>query len=461
MRPAPVCSAWARPVIRDGFILGAASAASSPDINLSHVDAKPIAGLHPLTADRIRGNNQVRSMHSLGEEHRRSSVIEAKYMATKPEEIGIDSERLEAVFARAKRDVDQRVLPSAQVAVGRNGKVAGMRTFGTAVQGGVEAPATNETLYFVFSSTKAVVAAAVWLLLEEGLLRLDERVSDIIPGFGANGKDRITVEQVLLHTAGFPYAQYAPEEWSDRSKRLEAFAKWTLDWEPGSRFEYHPTSAHWVLAEIICRRAAVDYRAFIRERVTGPAGLDEFFLGLPPQFDSRLAEVGFVGEPVEPPGGWRDVTPEHILGFNDALVRRAGLPGGGGIGSAGELALFFQVLVNGGRTVDGRQILKPETIDFATAVRTEDRHRDPVLDIPVNRGLSIIVAGDDGNAHLRGFGRVASARAFGHGGAGGQIAWGDPETGISVGYCTNGFVDWMTSARRVTAISSLAASCAL
>jgi CubicO group peptidase (beta-lactamase class C family) len=388
-------------------------------------------------------------------------VIKSKYLAAKPEEIGIDSERLEAVFARAKRDVDLGVLPSAQVAVGRNRKVAGVRTFGRAVQGGAEAPATNETLYYFFSCTKAVVAAAVWLLFEEGLLRLDERVSDIIPEFGTNGKDRITVEQVLLHIAGFPYAKYAPEDWSDGSKRLEAFARWTLDWEPDSRYEYHPTSAHWVLAEIICRRAATDYRAFIRERIRRPAGLDEFFLGLPPELDGRLAEVGFIGEPVEPPGGWGDVTPEHILGFNDPAVRRAGLPGGGGIAGAGEMALFYQVLVNGGRTVDGSQILKPETIDFATTVRTKDRHRDPVLDIPVNRGLSIIVAGDDGNAHLRGFGKVASPRAFGHGGAGGQIAWGDPETGISVGYCTNGFVDWMTAARRVTAISSLAASCAL
>jgi CubicO group peptidase (beta-lactamase class C family) len=62
---------------------------------------------------------------------------------------------------------------------------------------------------------------------------------------------------------------------------------------------------------------------------------------------------------------------------------------------------------------------------------------------------------------MRGFGRTASPRAFGHGGAGGQIAWGDPQTGISLGYCTNGFVELMTMGRRITAISSLAASCAL
>jgi len=51
-------------------------------------------------------------------------------VATKPEDVGVDSEKLEAVFARAKRDVDEGVLPSAQVAVARNGRLAGVRTFG-------------------------------------------------------------------------------------------------------------------------------------------------------------------------------------------------------------------------------------------------------------------------------------------------------------------------------------------
>lgn len=103
-------------------------------------------------------------------------MIEAKYVAANPEEVGIDSERLEALFARAKRDVEQGVLPSAQVAVARRGRLAGLRTFGTVVQAGSEAPATDETLYCIFSSTKAVVAAAIWLLLEEGLLRIEERL---------------------------------------------------------------------------------------------------------------------------------------------------------------------------------------------------------------------------------------------------------------------------------------------
>jgi len=384
-------------------------------------------------------------------------MIKQDFVAAKPEDVGIDSEALEAVFARAKRDVDDGTLPSAQVAVARNGKLAGMRTFGSAVQGGEEKPATDETLYTIYSCTKAVVAAAIWQLLERDELGLAERVADIIPEFGTNGKDVVTVEQVLLHIAGFPRAPMSPKIWGDREKRLEAFSRWRLTWEPASKFEYHATSAHWVLAEILHRRTGCDFRDAIRERVTGAMGLDELFVGLPSEYDDRVAEVVHVTEPVEPPGGFGEVTPQAILNFNAPENRAVGVPGGGGIASAAELAMFYQTLVNDGVAPNGNRIVKPETIELATEVRTEG-YVD-LMDVPVLRGLSIVIAGDDGNANMRGFGRVAGPRTFGHGGAGGQIGWGDPDSGISLGCVTNGFVDWMTLGRRVTAISSLAAKC--
>lgn len=388
-------------------------------------------------------------------------MLKPQYVAAKPENVGIDSERLEDVFARAKRDVDDGLLPSAQVAVARQGKIAGLRAFGAAEQGGSERPATDETLYCIFSSTKAVVAVAVWLLFEDGLLRLDERVSDIIPEFATNGKEGVTVEQVLTHTSGFPYAPFRATSADFRSALLEAFANWRLTWEPGSRFEYHASSAHWVLAEIIYRRTGKDFRDFVRERVTGPMGLDELFVGMPPEYDDRFAQIRYVGEIVEPPGGFGEVTPEAILRFNNPDVWRIGVPGGGGIASAAELALFYQPLINGGETVDGTRVLKPETIEFGTRVRTDDRHVDRVFKHPVNRALSVVVAGADGEAYKRGFGRVASPRAFGHGGAGGQVGFGDPESGISLGYCTNSFLDWQTIGRRITALTSLAAKAGL
>lgn len=380
-------------------------------------------------------------------------------VATRPEDLGIDSEKLEAVFARAKRDVDDGVVPSAQIAIARNGKLAGVRTYGSVNSGGAETPATDQTLYTIFSCTKAIVGAAVWTLFEDGLLKLDEKVIDIIPEFNTNGKEVITVEQVLTHTSGFPLAPFRATDWDDRERRLQRFAQWRLNWEPGSQFQYHASSAHWVLAEIIERRTGTDFRAYVRQRILDPMRLDDLYVGMPEALNSRVADVRWIGEPVPPEGGWGEVTPEAIAGMNALEQRLVGVPGGGGIAGAAQLALFYQPLINGGVAADGARIMKAGTIEFATQVRTKEFHVDPILGHPVNRGLCVVIAGDDGKAAIRGFGHSTSGRAFGHAGAGGQIAWGDPQSGISVGYCTDGFIDPLIQARRTVAISSLAGQC--
>jgi len=253
----------------------------------------------------------------------------AETVATRPEDLGIDSEKLEAVFARAKRDVDDGTLKSAQVAVARHGKLAGVRTYGTVPHNGVETdvPATDDTLYTIFSCTKAIVGAAAWTLFEDGLLREDERVADIIPEFGSNGKDQITVEQLMTHTGGFPYAPFAAQDWDNRERRLSRFAQWRLNWAPGTRFEYHATSAHWVIAEIIARRAGMDFRAFTREKMLDPMGLSDLFVGLPESENGRVADVRHLIPPTPPPGGWGEVTPDAIKSFNRPEVRRVGVPG--------------------------------------------------------------------------------------------------------------------------------------
>jgi CubicO group peptidase (beta-lactamase class C family) len=311
-----------------------------------------------------------------------------------------------------------------------------------------------------------VVSAAAWLLFEDDLLRLDEKVAEIVPEFATNGKDAIDVETLLLHAGGFPLAPFAPEHWTDRQALLRAFSEWRLNWPIDSRYEYHATSMHWVVAEIIERRSGTPWREFIKQRLTGPMGLAELYVGCPQEQQHRVADVRYMSEPVEPPGGWGEVTPEAIVRFNQPAARAAGVPGGGGVASAATMALFYQPLINGGVTAGGTRVMKAETIKFGAKVRARPHHIDRTLQlfdsnliVNTNRALGVVVAGDDGYGFARGFGRTVSPRAFGHGGAGGQIAWGDPGTGISVGYVTNGFVDALASGRRVTAISSIAGDC--
>lgn len=389
-------------------------------------------------------------------------------VAEHPKEVGLDPAKVEALFERAQREIRDGLLPSCQIAIARNGKIGAMRTFGKAVQGGEEKPATNQTLYTIFSCTKAIMSAAAWLLIGDGLLKPSERVAEIVPEFATNGKDAVTVEQVLLHVSGFPNAPYPQGEWNSKEARLERFKMWRLEWPLGSKFEYHPTSGFWVIAEIIERRTGKDFRQFVRERIAEPLGIPEMYVGLPGALNSRVADLVYVGEPLTneerkklglPDMPETEVTEEAIMGFNNPEVREAGAPGGGGIMTAGELALFYQGIMRN-RTVDGKPLWKPEVLKDALRVRSGD-YKDPIFGIKVNRGLGVVVAGDDGMANYRGFGKTGSPLAFGHGGAGGQIGWGDPVSGISIGYCTNGFDrNDIRQGRRGVAISSLAAVCA-
>lgn len=391
---------------------------------------------------------------------------DAHFFADSPKSLGIDPAKLEALFERAQREVREGLLPSVQVAVARHGKLAAMRTFGHVTHVGREAAATNDTLYAVFSATKAITSAAAWLLIEERTLRLDERVADIVPEFGSNGKDVVTVEQLFTHTCGFPYAPFQLLDWNDRRARLERFRRWRLNWAPGTRFEYHPTASMWVIAELIERRSGSEFRDFIRTRLAAPLGLPDLYVGLPRPEQGRLADVVHVGAvpseqelqalgfPIIPPG---EVTEDALQGFNQAAVREVGVPGGGGTMTAGDLALFYQALLAGGRAHGGPPVWKPETIAMAREIRSGD-FTDPIFGKRANRALGLIVAGDKDRTY-RGFGHTGSALMFGHNGAGGQLAWGDPASGLSLGYCTNGMDRHpVRQARRGVAISSLAAA---
>ena len=360
---------------------------------------------------------------------------DARLFAESTESAGMASEKLDDLLRRVRQEVDEGLLPSAQIAVAKEGRLVLFETFGDA---------TNDSLYCVFSATKAVTSAAAWLLIEAGELSVDELVADIVPEFATNGKDVVTVEQLFLHTAGFPNAPFRPTDWLDRDRRLARFAQWRLNWEPGTRFEYHPSSSMWVVAEIIERRTGRDFTEFVRAEVAEPLGLRDLYVGLPGPENPRVTELMHCGDPMtsedyerlgipEPPV--TEVTEEAILSFNRPEVRAVGVPGGGGIMSAAELALFYQGLIHGG-SVDGRRIWRESTLEMARTVRFGDL-RDPMSGVPVNRGLGIVIAGDE-YRNFRGFARDNSPLAFGHGGAGGQIAWGDPVTGISIGYCTNG-----------------------
>ncbi len=395
----------------------------------------------------------------------------AHFFANSPEEVGLDAQKVQALLERAERDVKEGILPACQVAIARHGKIGAMRTFGRAIQGGVEKPATNETFFVIMSATKAITSAAVWLLLQEGKLRLDDPVARFVPEFGTNGKDAVTVEHCLIHTSAIPYAPHWQKEWSDCRRRLERFAQWRLDHRPGEKFVYHISANFWPIAAIIECISGQDFRDFVRTRIAEPLGLPDLRVGITAAENERVADLVWVGEPlsaaeyekmgVKPPrAGVTAISEEGVLELNELVTREAGSPSAGGITTAGDIALFYQALLNDGRAYDGTPIWQPDMLREARRIRTGDL-RDPYLGHFAYRALGIAVAGGDGRANMRGFGRTNSPEAFGHPGFGGQTGWADPATGISFGYLTNGFDrNDIREGRRQVALSSLAAACA-
>ena len=367
----------------------------------------------------------------------------------------LDREAMDALVTRARREIDSGLLPSCQLAIAQHGEVVLDVTLGDA---------TPDTRYVIFSCTKALIASAIWLLIGDDRLDASALVAEIVPEFAANGKDAVSVDQLLTHTSGFPRAPLGPPDWYTREARLAAFARWRLTFTPGSKFEYHPTSAHWVLAEVIERISGVDYREFIRDRIFEPLGLTRLALGVPEGEQSGIAPLSGRGEAATPDEleaaiGVRElpvteVTEEVLLGFNRPANLALGVPGGGGVSTAADFALFYQALLDDPGEVWARDV----RLDGISEIR--NRFPDE-RGVPANRTLGLVVAGDDGQSAGRGMGHTVSPAAFGHNGAGGQIAWADPATGLSFVYLTNGLDrNVLREWRRTSGIASRAARCA-
>ena len=375
--------------------------------------------------------------------------------------MGIDKNKVQRLLGRVRREVDEGLLPSIQVALAFQGEIIAEEAYGIVN----DKPASLEHRYCFFSATKPLVSSVVWQLMAEGKIDVNEPVINYFPEFSRTDdtwKAAIMVEHVMLHTAGFPMAPLGPSMWADQGARVEKMNSWRVDWQPGSRYVYHSTSAHWVLAELIDRVTGHDYKEELHNRVTGPLGLPRL-LGIGPDDQSGIATLVGVGkeataDEIETVFGIREipdngVTEDLLMNFNHPVNREVGVPGGGAFGRARDLALFYQELMHNSYGVWDTGVLADATGNVRNSLK------DP-MQIPANRTLGLVKAGDDGYSNVRGFGRTVSAQAFGHNGAAGQLAWADPGTGLSLGYVTNGCDRHVIRlARRGTAIGSMAAEC--
>lgn len=355
----------------------------------------------------------------------------------------VDPARIRLLLSRAELEVSSGALPSCQVALARDGELIAAETFGAA---------GPDTRYILQSAGRTVVASAVWLLLADGRLKLDERVAEVIPEFGTHGKDAITVEHLLTHTGGFPYARLGFPKMIDRTLRLQAFSDWTPNSAPGTAAEFHLTSAGWVIAEIVERRTGRSLAEFIATEIAGPLGLT-IELGVEPDRQAMtvapmVATDTVTNTPPDPWGPWYLARPE---------VLAAGEPSHSVVGSAADVAFHYQALIHSG--------LWPRAIvDDATRLRTSLRAPASAYgaETTTGIGLFVLVRGPEPSGF---FPAAASPTTFGCPGQAYQTGFYDPETGLSFAFLTNGYPrgadDSLAGRRRLEVLGNLALDCVI
>jgi CubicO group peptidase (beta-lactamase class C family) len=360
-----------------------------------------------------------------------------------PEALGLDPAPLARMCSLIEKHIADGYHPGAQVALARHGKLALFKSFGKATVEPDRA-ADDRTLFLMYSNTKVVVTSVLWMLAEDGLLRFTDTVASLLPGFEANGKGDITIIQLLTHQGGFPSAMPTPAVWGDPAELRRQVCNFTLEWTPGSKVQYHPLAAHWVAAALINELTGQDYREVVRNRVILPLGLgDELFVGTPAEQQQRCAGI------YDPPQGGKFPArgPENTPAF-----RQAGVPGGGGYGTARAMATFYQALGHGG-AINGVRLVSPRTMEYVTRNFTGDR-LDSYMGFQMNRGLGPHSRGTQDAT--RGLGTLAHPRTFGHGGVGSSYCWADPDSGVSFAFFSNCRQDGDWHNLRMDTISNLA-----
>lgn len=351
--------------------------------------------------------------------------------------VQMDPKALQQVEALFHNQIETGIHPGAALAVYRHGQQVLDLHGGLADQQAAK-PVESDTMFVLYSSTKPLAAACLYLLWERGTLGWDDLVSGHWPEFAQNGKEQITIRHILTHQGGFPDtpSELTWDKWHDWDYVISTLEKVRPIFEPGKLIAYHPRNFGWVIAELVQRIDGRPFRQFFQEEITGPLGMNDTYVGLPAELESRVSKE----HAMEDCDRMTMVTT-----YNKPEVHLAVQPAGGGIATARDLARFYAMMIGGGY-LDGARVLSEDTVAEVTKLQVEGM--DHTLERPVRRSLGLSLA--DGRM---GAPESITDRTFGHAGAGTSVGWADPDLGLAVGYITNGFRAEHSNTPRLSAIS--------
>ena len=302
-------------------------------------------------------------------------------------------------------------------------------------------PWESDTLINVYSTTKGMASLALAILFDEGFIDYDEKVTTYWPEFGAEGKQDVTVGQLLSHQAGLcgVETKLEVEDLYDFDKMVNLLAAQKPLWEPGTAVGYHAITWGYFPGELVRRITGKTLGQYFREKIAEPLGAD-FYIGLP---DSEMSRCGILIGPnrarkkprltdvLEMPELYPiSLQNPSIAPYRDAssdVWRRAEIAAANGQGNARGIATVYAALANGGALGDAK-IISPEAIAEATKLEV-DGDVDLVVGVPVRRARGFMLNTDGAYGPFE--------DSFGHGGAGGSSGFADPHNNVGFGYAMN------------------------
>jgi uncharacterized protein YbbC (DUF1343 family) len=337
----------------------------------------------------------------------------------------VDVTRLDAIEPIVQAAIKEKLLPGAVVLVGHRDRIVYQKAFGNrAVEPGVE-PMTVDTIFDLASLTKVVATTtSMLMLIEDGKVRLSDRVATHIPGFERYGKGDITVRHLMTHVSGLRPDVDLGEAWVGYDTAITLAIEEVPLARPGERFVYSDIN-YFLLGEIVRRVSGLPLDRFTTQRIFQPLGMKDTMFVPPASLKSRIA-------PTEKctPYGWPCEGPDMTMlrgTVHDPTARRmAGVAGHAGLFStAADLAIFAQTLLAGG-SHDGVRLLSPLAVEKMTSPATPDLERN-------TRGLGW----DIDSSFSSNRGELLPIGSFGHTGFTGTSVWIDPGTGLFVVFLSN------------------------
>jgi CubicO group peptidase (beta-lactamase class C family) len=367
---------------------------------------------------------------------------------SKPEQRGLDRTRLLPLKRALEEDIAQGKYFGATLIVSRHGQIGFHEALGrsgpTANQ-----PVTPDSVFSLFSVTKAFTNVLMFQAIEEGRIALTTRVVDVIPEFKGRGREALTYFHLLTHSSGMP-SVYTPRPgmYIDRLDEMIAAicANVFPEEAPGVRVDYSPLVNHALMGESVRRLDARkrSYRQMVEDQILTPLGMKDTAVGLRRDLKARHLVPEFRGNSAIDHLGHSNLGPNGAFEEEDAEMPWVGI-----VSTAPDLHRFAEMLRRGGvgaggEGSEGVRIVSRTILERARQCWTGDKPNEVYKRLALARGWQPMPAYIGLGFSLRGeaigntlFGTLTSPHTFGNYGAGTTIFWVDPELDMTfVGLCT-------------------------